>query len=940
MKPSLAVLLASAALWGWAAGAVERPFTIRLSFGYKDKQPSSWHGELAVEGGSVSDLRGWKFRPTDSISLGGGWQLRTAGPAGIEPKGVWAFGQADEGAVFRVITGHGGFAFRLSELAPGLPLEKLDGAARVELMPATHKVTDEKTQDDFPSLAVGPDGAVWVAWAAFTGSRDEIRLRRYKDGRWGNFTPVPGTSDDVWMPKIAVDGRGRVWVVWSQRVGDNWDLFARALEGNRWLELIRLTTDPGPDINPALARDSAGNLWVAWQGFRGGESRIFLKGFAGETWSDEIQATSPGGNDWFPAVATDHSGAVWIAWDTYRNGNYDVYMRRYSGGKFSAEIPVATSPRYEAHASIACDPSGRVWVAWESAGANWGKDQGRTIRGHEPGKNLYESRRVGIRCFVNGQPGEPVADISESLEPSERRFLEKPSLVIDHAGRVGVRFRHGTETTVELRPRPPRPGEPPEAPLVRRESYWLEYLTFYEGDRWSGAIEMPNSWGRISMFAGTAVGSDDTIWLAWPSDGRKYENPHQPVSSTVYVGSVKALAAPQEPKLRAPQAEPLAVPAGHATESQDVARVRAYRTTVDGVEQRIARGDLHRHTELSIDSGGRGDGSLLDSYRYMIDAAALDFGAVTDHKAGEDFPYWWWYSQKSADLYYVPAKFMPLFGYERSVFYPHGHRNIIHRTRGVPPVPIFTQPDYRGWRILSLGALEDDTRRLYEEIRRSGGIAIPHTTATGMGTDWRDNDPEVEPVVEIFQGSRNSYESEGAPKSQDPRERRAGYPEGAESIQAAGYVWRAWAKGLRLGAIASSDHVSTHISYAMVYTKALTRETILDGLRKRHTYAATDNIVLAFRIGDHFMGDEFRTAAPPNLGVEVVGTAEISQIDVIKNNRFIYQLQPGTAAVKFSYTDSDIQPGASYYYVRVQQKDGQMAWSSPIWVNYGGRGTK
>jgi hypothetical protein len=27
-----------------------------------------------------------------------------------------------------------------------------------------------------------------------------------------------------------------------------------------------------------------------------------------------------------------------------------------------------------------------------------------------------------------------------------------------------------------------------------------------------------------------------------------------------------------------------------------------------------------------------------------------------------------------------------------------------------------------------------------------------------MGTDWRDNDPVVEPVVEIYQGDRQNYE--------------------------------------------------------------------------------------------------------------------------------------------------------------------------------------
>ena len=30
---------------------------------------------------------------------------------------------------------------------------------------------------------------------------------------------------------------------------------------------------------------------------------------------------------------------------------------------------------------------------------------------------------------------------------------------------------------------------------------------------------------------------------------------------------------------------------------------------------------------------------------------------------------------------------------------------------------------------------------------------------------WRDNDPQVEPVVEIYQGDRQNYEMPGAPRS-------------------------------------------------------------------------------------------------------------------------------------------------------------------------------
>src|SRR5947209_16142966 len=102
---------------------------------------------------------------------------------------------------------------------------------------------------------------------------------------------------------------------------------------------------------------------------------------------------------------------------------------------------------------------------------------------------------------------------------------------------------------------------------------------------------------------------------------------------------------------------------------------------------------------------------------------------------------------------------------------------------------------------------------LYEEIRGRNGIAIPHTSGN--------------------QGARANSEQFGAPLAPDPVKtadlnERAGY-------QPKGFVNNAWGKGYKLGIIASSDHGSTHISYAMVYTDTPTRQGVLDAIRKRHT---------------------------------------------------------------------------------------------------------
>ena len=58
--------------------------------------------------------------------------------------------------------------------------------------------------------------------------------------------------------------------------------------------------------------------------------------------------------------------------------------------------------------------------------------------------------------------------------------------------------------------------------------------------------------------------------------------------------------------------------------------------------------------------------------------------------------------------------------------------------------------------------------------KRQKAISIPHTTATQMGTDWRYNDEQVERLVEMFQGNRDSYEYLGGPPRRHRRKDRRG----------------------------------------------------------------------------------------------------------------------------------------------------------------------
>ena len=129
------------------------------------------------------------------------------------------------------------------------------------------------------------------------------------------------------------------------------------------------------------------------------------------------------------------------------------------------------------------------------------------------------------------------------------------------------------------------------------------------------------------------------------------------------------------------------------------------------------------------------------------------------------------------------------------------------------------------------------------------------------------------------------------------------------------------------------------MSYACILAEELSRRGLVDAMHKRHSYAATDNIVLDVRMGSlGIMGDEVRTSQP-RLDVVVLGLGPIDRVEVIRNGEVSHteRPNPGAAESRFHWEDPAPRKGEtpSYYYVRVIQKDGQMAWASPIWVQVG-----
>jgi Protein of unknown function (DUF3604) len=971
--------------------APEEEISFRILLGLTDTKPTPWDGTLVVSPGSVVRLEPWRFDEEDRLEGTSGWKIsthgvRVFGAAAERPvaaNGVVAtFSKLVDASEVRVDTTQGKFQFRPGDIPYGASAKFLDGRVMVDRVPASTQVSRSREDQDYPAAAVDQAGNLWIAYlqftpnAKFTGVRlgiqeaptnlaelaeptggDQILLARYSDGKWAEPVSVSETRGDLYKPAVAVDGSSRVWVFWSANTGGNFDLYARAFEAGKPGKTLRLSTDRGADIVPAAATDAQGRVWVAWQAFRNGRSQIRASRQQGTSFADELTVASSAGNEWNPAIAASPKGDVAVAWDSYRKGNYDVYFRTFDGsGRAGTEVPAAASARYEAYPSLAYDESGRLWVAWEESDESWGKDFGA----HETtGMALYQGRWIQVKVWQGEQAFVP-GNLGVSLPGV-------PNRMVDATERQGDGFKaRQPDPELAKNRAPSRPPQPPPRPLNsyprllsdRGGRVWLAYRTAqpiwwtsigtvwfenvvsFDGASWTLPIFLPHSDNLLDnrpALASTAAGE---LLIVRSSDGRQqfdqslrnvygatqqFATFDDRYNNDLYASRVVLAEKVKPAKLESAERE--SAPAAAEPEDGHVRRLRDYRARINGVDYRILRGEFHRHTEISMDAAR--DGSIWDAWRYALDAAALDWLGCCDHDNGFGREYSWWITQKQTDIFFQPGVFTPMFNYERSVAYPEGHRNIIFAQRGVRTLPRLPKVSDD-----STGSAPD-TQMLYKYLRHFNGIVAVHTSATNMGTDWRDNDPRTEPIVEIYQALRQNYEMPQAPRSNSEQDSIGGW-------RPKGFVSLALEKGYKLGFQASSDHVSTHMSYCNVIVSAPTREAVLEAFQKRHVYAATDDILADLRSGNHIMGDEFETPDWPSLKLKLVGTAPFAKVHVIKDNRFVYTTEPKTATVDLTWRDTAAETGkTSYYYVRGEQTDGEMVWVSPMWITYRGkRGTQ
>ena len=350
-------------------------------------------------------------------------------------------------------------------------------------------------------------------------------------------------------------------------------------------------------------------------------------------------------------------------------------------------------------------------------------------------------------------------------------------------------------------------------------------------------------------------------------------------------------------------------------------------------------GDLHFHTDLSECDRGY-SGSLDENYRFAKERAGLDFASATDH-AEHMTEEMWRLTVEKADEWTEEGKFVaiPAFEWTSELF---GHRNVYYL--------------HSEWAMLfdSTDPATDSPHKLYRAVRDADerALVVPHHPCQpGFPLPWEDSDPEEERLVEIFSkwGSSEFY---GNPLQRS----EAQFP--------GGFVLDALAKGFKFGFVGGSDGHALRPGMrglTAVWAKRLSREAIFDALWERRCYATTGaKIRLEFTVGGYLMGREvvvnqYQAEAlyPLEVVVRAVGTAPIVKVEVVENgivkfseqffdpHGFVLKGWPqgmGGEQRKFVVArwrvdyPVKLRHLSRYFYARVYQADGHMAWSSPVFI--------
>ncbi len=355
-------------------------------------------------------------------------------------------------------------------------------------------------------------------------------------------------------------------------------------------------------------------------------------------------------------------------------------------------------------------------------------------------------------------------------------------------------------------------------------------------------------------------------------------------------------------------------------------------------------GVLHGESE-KVDSAENIEAHL----RHMRDDKALQFYAVSPFESEEETSndVWKGIVQQIAE-FNEDDRFVALLGFQwLGEPKEEGLRQFLYSKDSKP---ILRRKDTKN----------NSLKKVYKTNNPKEMLSIPSFTM-GKKTcyNFADFQPEFERVAEIY----NAWGcSECSTKEGNLKPIQGGKNGISEDVE--GSLRKALNNGCRFGFIAGglddrgcyselydTDQKQYAPGLTAVLAKDHNRAALLEALYTRSCYATTgERIIVGMHIAGFGMGSELDTKSRPGLEFNrhitgyCIGTQNLSEVILFRNGKEFKSLPCKNERCEFEIDDTDLlsqiaiesktdQPPFAYYYLRVLQQDGHLAWVSPIWVN-------
>lgn len=786
-----------------------------------------------------------------------------------------------------------------------------------------HRATRGRQEGYAPVLA--PDGR-GLAFLEVQGDHERVM-----------WLPLEGPAHPIsspgfcWPPRFAGS-----WLVWVQANGERWRLMGTPSDRLGTAEPRVLAERPGRPVN--LAADSRGRSgWIAWEERVGRRTQIWALELTDTGCRPEAAISPPEINAYDPAIARANDGSLFCAYGAFSEGNYRVYLRQLAPGAAAWTGPLRLTERAEACVwpSLWPGQQGGVWFSFTAYCVPTADRPDQTQALSYVKHDRYRQQRgcFGWRglAHVGFCAGASLLAPKASSSRGDGQFFTGAGMVFASDGAGHTQVLEGNDGGIHLVLRQhvaaeagseDQPWEEEDEPLRHHPRFVprrpdqmhpsVTISTLADGQRWAAPrmvvarahFDLPLALRCDGRVLEAAFGEDGRL-TGWSGSAERSDSVGE-----VALGFFRV----ELDRQPAPELVPLAVapfPAG------DLANPRpADPPAALGPGLNYALGQTHCHSSLSV-CRREADRDPHFNYRFMQDVQGCRFGLLTDH----DYNLWATETlliRKLAEYYDFPGEFVALPGYEWTGSDPHdcshdggpfGHVNVL--SFGLLPAGDFhspSDPDSPGRSL----------PRLWHELACRSVLTPPHHVVDAKHPyHWDFWRGDYQPVVEIFQDDRGSGEQASAP----------GLTNAARANPAPWAVNQLLA-GKRFGFIAGGDH--SGLALAGLWTRALTRDGLLEAFRARRVYATTGiHAALAWTCNQRVMGQD-DAGTPARFRLTVASFAAPARVEVLRSGA-LWRTVDGRGEREWEWSAPEAAAG-EFWYCRVHWSDGELAWTSPIWI--------